>query len=207
MLHRIGSLASVEPRLAVFAYDIASPRRARRVRAALQAAHSAAQYSVYEVLLTAPEFRGLLAETASACCLDEDRLAVWWPRDATRIDWLDGRLRVAAGCIHGSRMTIPTAAHGAFNFVVCYDVSNPSKLRKLAAKIAGEATQLQRSVYWLRMAPTALLDRLTTWGRWLDPGDRLWAYPLRRSADLWQVGGQPASVLPMATHHWNTRST
>jgi len=37
----------------------------------------------------------------------------------------------------------------------------------------------------------------------LNAGDRLWAYPMNSSRDLWQVGERAAqSILPIATHHW-----
>ena len=109
-------------RLTVLSYDIHSPRRAYRVRKALEPWRQAKQYSVYETLLGYGEFRGLTAELAECCDFTTDRLAS-----------LMGRCRYH-----------------------------------------------------------------------LAEEDRLWAYPLRGSHALWQIGAREAVVLPIATHHWST---
>lgn len=198
MLLNMQAARSTPPRLAVFAYDIGSPRRARAARAVLRGVQIEAQYSVFEARLTAPEFRGLLAEVSSACDLSADRLAVWWPRGGVRFEWRDRRLRVRGA----NAASLAAAARGALNFIVCYDVSDDEARLRVARAVAANAAQVQRSVYWLRAAPGAVLPLLERCAAALGEGDRLWVYPLRRAGDLWQVGAQEAALLPMAAHHW-----
>lgn len=202
MLLAINSLAR-PPRLAVFAYDIACERRARRVRGLLQSVHEAAQYSVFEVLVTEGAFRGLLAEATAFCDLAEDRMAVWWPRRAVRLDWKGGSLVVRGGGLQPvATEQGAAAAHGVTNFMVCYDVSGDEARAKVAAQVGIEAAMVQRSVYWLRMRADRLITLFERCGSYLADGDRLWAYPLRRSGDLWRVGAERCAVLPMAADSW-----
>lgn len=190
------------PRLTVLSYDIQSPRRAYRVRKALEPWRRDKQYSVYEMLLSHGEFCGLVAEVAACCDLTGDRLAVWWPLAGLRLVWFKGRLTIGArqGEAVGGLVRLPPYIG---NFVICYDVSDPEALRAVARILGAETAALQRSVYWLR----APVDRLAAlMGRCrvhLAAEDRLWAYPLRGCDALWRIGEQETVFLPIGTHHWS----
>ena len=89
------------------------------------------------------------------------------------------------------------------NFVICYDVSDAAALAAVADFIAPCTMMVQRSVYWLRGSLgelTALFERCASL---LAERDRLWAYPLRQAGDLWHVGRQSTSVLPISIHRWD----
>lgn len=190
-------------RLVVLAYDIVCPRRARGVRKVLAALHHCKQYSVYETLLGEGEFRGVLAEVSATCDFPADRLAVWWPLDGLRLHWRQGRLLVAARAGEPGREPARLPPNTG-NFVVCYDISDPDALVAVASEVAAESAMVQRTVYWLR-APTARLSALLArCAPHLAEGDRLWAYPLRGSHDLWHVGTLANSILPIATHRWRS---
>ncbi len=196
------SICGARPaRLVVLAYDISCPRRARHVRRMLDSFHHAKQYSVYETLLGIGKFRGLLAEISTFCDFSVDRLAAWWPYDGLRLQWLQGRLRIdyREGEPHSDPARL---SPNIGNFVVCYDISDRGALHVVAAEVAAEAAMVQRSVYWLRKSNTQLSVLLARCSRHLDEGDRLWAYPLRGSHDLWHVGTQVNSILPIATYRW-----
>lgn len=199
MLYAIAGTRPV--RLAVLAYDISSPKRARRVRRILDPLRHAKQYSVYEALLEAGEFRGVLAELADCCDFEEDRLAVWWPVDGLRLHWREDRLRVDArnGQPSGGTAHLPA---NTGNFVVCYDISDPDALQAVAAEVAAESAMIQRSVYWLRAPAGRLAALLKRCAPYLAENDRLWAYGLRGCHELWQVGTPASSLLPIATHYW-----
>ena len=190
------------PRLTVISYDIGCAKRARRVRRVLDPLRRAKQYSVYETTLRRGEFRGVLAELTEYCDLDKDRLAVWWPRSAVRVEWRGGALRpFACGTI--SVGAIPAAvAEKSVNFVVCYDVSDPATLNKIGGHVAAHGAMLQRSIYWLRMPYRRLVGVIARCGSLLAKDDRLWAYPLQGADDLWLVGPHRSSILPIAADRW-----
>lgn len=201
----IYAISDVRPaRLVVLSYDISSPARARQVRRVLDAVHHAKQYSVYEALLCEGTLRGVLAEVSACCDFDSDLLAAWWPAQGLRLGWTDGQLRIEArrGEPQAPQPLPPQASFG--NYVVCYDVSNPDALRRVAAEVASAGAMLQRSVYWLRLPRAQVTAILGRCAAHLDAGDRLWAYPLNGSGDLWRIGAPPSAVLPMHTHRWRT---
>jgi CRISPR/Cas system-associated endoribonuclease Cas2 len=111
-------------RMTVLAYDMGCPRRARRVRKALEPWRFDKQYSVYETRLGHGEFRGVLAELADCCDFAADRLAVWWPFEGLRLVWRQDRLQVGAREGVASRGLVRLPARIG-NFVVCYDVTDP----------------------------------------------------------------------------------
>lgn len=199
MLYAIAARAAT--RLVVLAYDIACPRRARAVRGTLAALHHAKQYSVFEAMLGEGELRGLLAELASDCDFPADRLAAWWPLDGLRLGWRAGALVADArdGAPCGRVAALPA---NTGNFILCYDVSDPDALHAVAGVIAPSAAMVQRSVYWLRAPARRLSALLGRCAPHLAETDRLWAYPLRASRDLWQVGSPAGAILPIATHQW-----
>jgi CRISPR/Cas system-associated endoribonuclease Cas2 len=190
------------PHLAVLAYDIGCSRRARRVRGVLGSLHHAKQYSVFEVLLGEGQLRGVLAELSLLCDLSEDLLAVWRPRNGVRLQWADGRLIIGArdGQPYHIPARVPT---NTGNFVICYDISDPDALGAVAGEIAPETAMVQRSVYWLRGPVDRLSALLARCASYLADGDRLWAYPLRGSHDLWRLGTQDYAILPISTHRWS----
>lgn len=198
------AMAGTRPsRMVVLSYDISCPRRARRTRRVLDAVHHAKQYSVFEALLSDGEFRGVLAEISACCDFSEDLLATWWPADGLRLGWQHNQLMVLARAGEKCRQAA-SLRRNIGNFVVCYDVSDADALYAVAGEVAAEAAMVQRSVYWLR-APTAQLSALL--GRCaprLAESDRLWAYPLGSSRDLWRVGTPINSILPIATHRWRS---
>jgi len=201
MLFSIHSTRSA--RLAVLAYDISCPRRARGVRRVLDSLRHAKQYSVYEAMLSEGEFRGVLAEIASCCDFAADQLAAWWPLDGLRLHWHEHRLRVHARQGEPCR-ELAKLPPNIGNFVVCYDISDPEALAAVAAEIAVEAAMVQRSVYWLRASAQQLSELLARCSQHLADGDRLWVYPLRGSRELWRIGAQVNSILPIATHRWRS---
>ncbi len=177
-------------RLAVLSYDISHPRRARRVRAILEPLQHGRQYSVFEIRMPTPAVHGLLAECTSQLDLRQDCLALWWPRDGVRLSWAPGH--------HASATLAP-----ASNFIVCYDVSDPDTLRAVGHLVAAHGAMVQRSVYWLRMPARAAEALLARCARTLQPGDRLWAYPLHNAGALWRVGERDEPALfPIGVHHW-----
>lgn len=190
-------------RLVVLAYDISCPRRARHVRRVLDSLQHAKQYSVYEAMLGDGEFRGVLAGIAMNCDFSSDLLAAWWPLDGLRLHWRQDRLLVNArnGEPRREPATLPSTIG---NFVVCYDISDPDALDAVAAEVAVEAAMVQRSVYWLRAPAARLSALLARCAPHLAEGDRLWAYPLRGSHELWHVGTAINSILPIATHRWRS---
>lgn len=190
-------------RLVVLSYDICCPQRARRVRRVLDSLRIAKQYSVFEVRLGNGEFHGVLAGLSSLCDFSCDRLAAWWPLDGLRLHWRQDRLMVDARegeACHAVAVLPPNIG----NFVLCYDISDPDALRAVAAQVAVESVMVQRSVYWLRAPTTHLSALLARCAPHLADSDRLWAYPLRGSHELWHVGTQVNSILPIATHRWRS---
>lgn len=200
----IFAMAGTRPaRLAVLSYDIACPRRAYRVRKALNPLHHAKQYSVFEAMLGNGQLHGLLAELCACCEFSADRLAVWWPVDGMRLEWQHGRLTLTARA--GEPRREPAVLRPNIgNFVVCYDVSDPAALRAVANVVAAEGAMVQRSVYWLHLPTREVAAVLARCARHLTEDDRLWAYPLGGSGDLWQVGTPETSILPIATHRWRS---
>ena len=190
-------------RLTVLSYDIHSPRRAYRVRKALEPWRQAKQYSVYETLLGYGEFRGLIAELAECCDFATDRLAAWWPLAGLRLIWDKGRLLV--GARNGEASDAPARLPPYIgDFVLCYDIADSEALIAVAAVVGAETARVQRSVYWLRAPANRLASLMGRCRDHLAEEDRLWAYPLRGSHALWQIGEREAVVLPIATHHWST---
>jgi len=198
------SIVGAKPaRLVVLSYDISCPRNARDVRKVLDSLHHAKQYSVFETMLGDGEFRGVLAEVSACCDFSTDRLAAWWPLDGLRLRWQSGRLLVDArngGPCHETAKLPPNTG----NFIVCYDISDPDALNAVAAEVAASAAMVQRSVYWLRTPTAQLSAMLARCAPHLAEGDRLWAYPLRGSHELWHVGTPVNSILPIATHRWRS---
>lgn len=202
MLHFINTQAP-SSRLTTLAYDIPSPRRARQVRGLLYSLHHDRQYSVYEAFLTPGKCRGLLAEISVCCDFSEDLLALWWPREGIRLSLDGGKLRAGSPAA-SAPVNVEAAIHGVGNFIVCYDIRDPKALREIASRVACQAAMVQRSVYWLRAHSAQLLKLLGDCAGHLAAGDRLWAYPLRGSHELWHVGRKVHSILPMATHRWES---
>jgi CRISPR-associated endonuclease Cas2 len=191
------------PRHIVFAYDIASARRARRVRRTLEPLRRAKQYSVFETVLHAGEFRGVLAELIELCRLPEDKLAVWWPRGSIRLEWQAGGMRpILCAPAPGRPSSSPRACESCGNFVVCYDVRDPARLEKAAACIAAEGAMVQRSIYWLRAPYLRLEAIMRRCGSHLTNDDLLWAYPLCGADQLWRVGPEQSAILPVTADRW-----
>ncbi len=189
-----------QPRMSVFAYDIASPKRARRVRRVLAGLRCDGQYSVCETHLTVPEMHDLLAELWSLCDPDSDRLASWRPRDE-RVLALDrkGRLLLRAGA-GGDWRPAPDRrrAAGGGNFVICYDIADVEALLAVGRKVAACTTAMQRSVYWLRGTADDLLGLAHQCAPLLGETDKLWIYPLASASHLWQVRIDVPCILPVA---------
>jgi CRISPR/Cas system-associated endoribonuclease Cas2 len=198
------AIAGARPsRMVVVAYDISSPRRARDVRRVFDAVNHAKQYSVYEAMLNQGELRKVLTEVSACCDPSADLLAAWWPLDGMRLVWREEALKIEAQaggfCGKPAKLQLNIG-----NFMLCYDISDATALRTVAAEIAAESAMVQRSVYWLR-APTARLAALLRrCAPHLATSDRLWAYPLGASRGLWCMGDETVtrSVLPIATYHW-----
>lgn len=188
--------AQASARLHVFAYDIASPRRARRARGILEPLQHARQKSVFEVVASTGAGRGILAELAAVCEPAEDSLAVWFPAPAGRLQWMGDRFIGHDGT---SR-----AARGG-NFVVCYDIADPLRLRAVSRLCGESSLMVQRSVYWWR-CDAAVLSRALATSRacFHEHEDRLWAYPLANADALWRVRAGRASVLPLSAHGWGS---
>lgn len=188
-------------RLVVISYDIASPRRARAVRKILLGLSHTRQYSVYELLMGNSLIRDVLAEVSDSCDFTEDRLAVWWPWDGQRLIWQDKMLRMSARMGQPCHLTASLPRHLG-NFIVCYDISDPDTLQKVARQIAAESMMIQRSVYWLRSSFSRLSSLLADCAPLLTENDRLWAYPLAGCHLLWRIGEPVSCVLPISTHRW-----
>ena len=179
-------------RLRVVAYDVASPRRWRRLRRRLMPWASQGQYSAAEVHAAPRDFVALTADLRDALDPATDRLATWQPFDQLRID---------AG--RASRHQWPTVGH----WVVCWDVRCRSRLQRLQRAAAARMVALQSSVYWLRADAGATALLATTLMRHLDPtDDALWFYPLASAAHLSIVVGAALPVLPVASGAWPDRS-
>jgi len=189
------------PRLTVFAYDISSPKRARRVRKLLAALHLGKQYSVFETLLHPPACRGVLAELSELCDLGQDRLAVWWPRHSVRLEWRQGAAKPIARSL-GAGGAAPAAFDGTGNFVLCYDIGDPDALLRVGAQVAAHGVFVQRSVYYLRLPGRKLTKVAASCAREISAHDRLWVYPLAGAGALWRIGAMDSSVLPIATDRW-----
>ena len=207
MLLPLNQSATRPARLAVLSYDIAHPRRARRVRAILEPLQLGRQYSVFEVRLPIPAVHGLLAECTSQLDLRQDRLALWWPRDGVRLSWVSGKPGPSmAGAFGGgadARNDAAATLAPASNFVVCYDMSDPDSLREMGRLVAARGAMVQRSVYWLRMPARAVDALMARCVRTLQPGDRFWVYPLQNAGMLWRVGEREEPALfPIGRHHW-----
>ncbi len=191
-------------RLAVVAYDITCPKQAYRIRRVLDALHHAKQYSVYELLLTAPMFNGVLAELSVLLKFPDDLLAVWWPWDGMRMHLIGKQLMIAARFGQPCQESV-VLPQNIGNFIVCYDISDPDALRAVAHELAPETAMVQRSVYWLRAPVSELTKLLMRCHTHLGENDRVWAYPLRGSQALWHVGTPATSILPITTHHWRKK--
>jgi CRISPR/Cas system-associated endoribonuclease Cas2 len=197
------AIASTRPsQLMVMAYDITCQRRAKKVRQILDAVNHAKQYSVYEAMLTHREADRLRSAVSACCDPATDVLAAWKPVDGMRLVWNHNELHIEAqaGGVCGKPAHLRA---NIGNFMLCYDISTAATLRAVSAEIAAESAMVQRSVYWLRASTTHLTALLKRCASHLNAGDRLWAYPMNSSRDLWQVGERAAqSILPIATHHW-----
>ena len=208
LLFRLGqTVARVDQaRGVVFAYDMASPKRARRVRACLQAEQAATQYSVFETWLSRGDRAGLISELVSECDADADSLAVWAPRLSQKVvlNLRDGhtpRLLVA-GVGHSKAATDADPATvwaGCACGVLCYDIKDEDRLRKVRASVVPVAAAVQRSVYAVRMGWEVLSTLLRSIGEVAAPGDQVWVYPLAHAGDLWRVQSMPSSLLPVGT--------
>ena len=179
----------------VFAYDMACPRRARRLRAALASRQVRSQYSVFELHMNAAEHRDLLAEMISHCDLDADALACWAPRRGLQLAWLEGRLRVRDASGMGVRQSTSEVLQ-AGNALVCYDIRDPDRLRRVAAVLAPWAYGVQRSVYWMRAQSEVIASVLRRMAQHCHSADALWAYPLAHAGDLWRLQSHSPSLLP-----------
>jgi CRISPR-associated endonuclease Cas2 len=188
--------------LMVIAYDITCSRRARKVRQILDAVNHAKQYSVYEAMLSHREADRLLSAVSACCDPATDVIAAWKPVDDMRLVWNNDQLQIEAQA--GGMCGKPAKLRANIgNFMLCYDISTAATLRAVSAEIAAESAMVQRSVYWLRASTTQLTTLLKRCTSHLNAGDRLWAYPLSTSRNLWQVGERAAqSILPIATYHW-----
>lgn len=189
----------VERQVCVFAYDIACPKRARRVRRSLACHVMGGQYSVIETFLRPSERSDLLAELISQMDLEQDVLATWAPRRGQRVQCSGHKL--IASTISGvpGVNTELSQTLGSGNLMLCYDIRDEERLRAVAALVAAHCVYVQRSVYWLRGSfkqASALLIALV---RLITPDDWVWAYPLSHAGDLWRWQAAASSLLPCTT--------
>jgi CRISPR/Cas system-associated endoribonuclease Cas2 len=190
-------------RLAVIAYDISMPKRARRVRRLLNAIRIEKQYSVFETCLLPSEFYGVIAELTTYCNLDRDRLAVWWPRDVVRLEWTIRHFRPASrGPAFGDDAAATATMKKSGNFIISYDVSDPGALDRIAGVVSAEGTMMQRSVYWLRLSYPRLIVVLERCARHLSEQDAFWIHPLQSASGLWRIGNAPSTLLPVTSDRW-----
>lgn len=178
----------------VFAYDIGSPKRARRVRHVLASWRVSGQYSVFETSLMPRERYDLIADLRSMLDVEEDGLVMWNAHGARRWIWNDNRFQEEgrAGADDRACDTAQPCGH----FMIAYDVMDADRLRGTHAAIRGTAIAVQRSVYWFQGNGKQALAVGTRMGARLEAGDKLWIYPLSRAEDLWFVVGRRPSLLP-----------
>ena len=190
----------------VFSYDVACPKRARRVRQTLAAWQTAAQYSVFEAWLTASQRNDVLAELVSLCDPDEDRLATWSPRRGQCVELAAAGLLVrgVGGATAGSQVLADVLCSG--NLMVCYDIRDEDRLRRISATVGRRTVAVQRSVYWLRGGLPVARGLLESLLSLRGEGDSIRAYPLAHAGDLWRVQTQASSLLPMMTGEARVRS-
>lgn len=199
-----------QPHLSVVAYDIACSRRAYRVRHVLAGLRCTGQYSVFELRMTVPQLRDLVAELTTLCDLGEDRLASWRPMEE-RVHVLDGHgnllCRIGAGseCESSDRHGALLPAGG--NYMVCYDIGDPDALIEIGRRVAARAAAVQRSVYWLRGSVEEVRDLVSHCASFVAAGDRFWIYPLASAAHLWRVQDRESCMLPVATYDWPAPTT
>ena len=175
-------------RLRVVAYDIAHPRRWRRVRRLLGRWASQGQYSAMELHINTPDLAALVADLRDATDDAADKLAIWQPLGEQRLDGLRSLAPLW-----------PAVGH----WMVCWDVRCPRRLRRAQKLVAREATALQRSVSWLRGTREQGLQLSAALAHVLKPAeDLLWLYPLREAAHLVNVVGSPWPVLPVGGLGW-----
>ncbi|MCB1628663.1 MAG: CRISPR-associated endonuclease Cas2 [Xanthomonadales bacterium] len=206
MLLSIDTRTHSAPPWVVFAYDIADPKRAQQARAALKPYAGPRQYSVFECRMHYGWARDLLAELAAIIDKDEDRLALWWPRQGVRIALQPDHCLIARttdGIESGiDRSQCGQLLAGAGNYLVSYDIVDPARARQVHASVAAGGAMLQRSLYQWRCSAMLLQRLVDRCAGLIAPGDRFWVHPLRRVGDLWRVGELPCSLLPIGTHHW-----
>jgi CRISPR/Cas system-associated endoribonuclease Cas2 len=208
MLMSIGAAGVSASRWVAFAYDIADPKRAREARGILAPHAGPRQYSVYECRMRYGWSHDLLAELSAVVHHTEDRLALWWPRNGTRVA-LQGNgkrsVRMETGDVEVvGRARCAELMAGAGNFIVSYDIVDPDRARHVHATVASGGVMLQRSLYQWRCGAAVLFRMLDRCAEYIEPEDRFWVHPLRRIGDLWQLREAPSSLLPIATHHWNS---
>lgn len=206
MIYGICSRSSAKQRWISFAYDIASPAHARRVRALLSPHAGSHQYSVWECRLTAQDLSALLSALREIGLPTTDRLAWWWPKQGMRLALQGGdrcTLRDAAGLEQGS--TISRAASrlaGSGNYIVSYDIRDQRALQAVHAEVASGGVRLQRSVYQWRCGIDDLMRSIERCAALVKQRDAFWVQPLARINDLRRLRGPRHDLLPIGTHHW-----
>lgn len=189
---------------AVLAYDITCPRRAEAVRAALAPHGCHRQYSVWETRMPRSWVYDLLSELRAELDLDQDCLALWWPRRGARLALARNstELRKPDGGVEPATL----ARHcktlgGAGSFLISYDIGEPRRLRAIHSLVVAGGVMVQRSVYQWRCSVSVLERLLDACRALLDAGDRFWIHPLQGAGDLWRVGEAQCSVLPISLRH------
>ena len=189
----------VERQVCVFAYDIACPKRARRVRRSLACHITGGQYSVIETFLRPSERYDLLAELISQMDLGQDVLATWAPQRGQRVQCSGPSLVTKNICDAAVVNTALSQTLGSGNLMLCYDIRDEERLRAVAALVAAHCVYVQRSVYWLRGGFECASALLLALARLLAPDDWVWAYPLSHAGDLWRWQAAASSLLPCTT--------
>jgi CRISPR/Cas system-associated endoribonuclease Cas2 len=180
----------------LFAYDVAEPRRGRRVLACLRRWRCDGQRSVHEAWLT-PN----LAEAAAVEALD------WLDPAADRL--LVGRLSRRAGApvytlsrpppawpVLGAPKPVRPARLAAGWYLLAYDIREPRRLRQVQQAAARACLALQQSVYLYHGGGGALAEVLAEVADLIHHGnDDVRLYALNGPGDLWFPCG-PLPPLP-----------
>ncbi len=182
----------------VFAYDITNDERRKVVLKCLKRWRVDGQYSVHETWLRPFQMRDLSVELLDLIDRQDDSLLVCRLDQRKSSPIYQIRVNPKSTPILGKAQaaSMPKLLQTG-DYLVCYDIRDPKRLRRIQRLTAKRTVYLQRSVYLYRGKGKGLISLLENIKKEMSGDDDLRLYNLAHVRDVWFLSEDKPAIPEM----------
>jgi CRISPR-associated endonuclease Cas2 len=182
----------------VFAYDITDDDRRDVVLKCLKRWRVDGQYSVHETWLRSFQMRDLSVELISLIDRKEDSLLVCRLDQRKSSPVYHKCFKHKSQPMAGKPLLAPLPSHlPNGDYMVCYDIRDPKRLRRIQRLTAKRTIFLQRSVYLYRGSGSGLISLVEKVSQSMKDNDDLRIYNMCHIRDMWFLSDDQPAIQEM----------